>query len=315
MKSRACLVMAVSLVSLVAMSSVARAHPSQFGVAHYEVVDGVGDFFVRIPRQSLGEVELRPVMSACHDIEMRVVADANASALRWRGECDAGAEGEVGFAALPDSLEVYLSLSGGRRVRLTSDMPTTEIHRTSGFGFVELGVEHIAFGWDHLLFVLGLWLLAGGFTRRLLGVVTAFTVGHSLTLAAASLGELSVDVWLVEALIAGSIVLLGREAFMMNGRRITWTQRYPALVAGMFGLVHGLGFAGALKDNGLPEGERLSALFGFNLGVELGQLAFVVGLSALMWLAATVLSKERIRKGLAYAVGSGGAFALLLQIT
>lgn len=296
--------------------SLAHAHPSEFGVAHFRIDDGIGELFVRIPRQSLGDVELRPVMSSCRNVEMRVLADVEASALRWRGECEGDGDGDVGFAALPDTLEVYLAFEGGRRVRLTSDTPTTQVSGEQGsFTFVELGMQHIAFGWDHLLFVLGLWLLAGGFNRRLLGVVTAFTLGHSVTLAAASLGELEVDVWLVEMLIAGSIVLLGREAFTMNKERQTLTQRFPALVAAAFGLVHGLGFAGALKENGLPAGERVSALFGFNLGVELGQLAFVLGVSCLAWGVHRVLSRDLLRKGLAYAVGSGGAFALLLQVT
>ena len=307
---------ALFLIALTA-PTLARAHPSEFGVAHFRIEDGVGELFVRIPQQSLGEVELRPVMTSCRDVEMRVFADVEASALRWRGTCDGEEDGDVGFAALPDSLEIYLALSGGRRVRLTSEAPTAQVRgEQSSFAFVELGVEHIAFGWDHLLFVVGLWLLASGFGRRLVGVVTAFTIGHSVTLGAASLGQLDIDSWLVEALIAGSIVLLGREAFTMEaGQRQTWTQRFPAAVAAAFGLVHGLGFAGALKENGLPEGEQLSALFGFNLGVELGQLVFVLGLSALAWGTQRFLSKERLRKGLAYVVGSGGAFALLLQAT
>ncbi|MFK7998871.1 MAG: HupE/UreJ family protein [Polyangiales bacterium] len=305
-----------AVVLATATPCLVHAHPSEFGVAHFRVDDGVGELFVRIPRQSLGAVDLRPVMGSCRNVEMRVLADVEASALLWRGECDIDDGGDVGFAALPDTLEIYLALAGGRRVRLTSDAPTTRVNgERDSFAFVELGVEHIAFGWDHLLFVLGLWLLAGGFNRRLLGVVTAFTLGHSITLAAASLGELSVDVWLVEMLIAGSIVLLGREAFTMNKGRPTLTQRFPAVVAAGFGLVHGLGFAGALKENGLPEGEHLSALFGFNLGVELGQLAFVLGVSALAWALRRALSKERMRRVLAYAVGSGGAFALLLQLT
>lgn len=304
-----------AMLLLAAAPSSARAHPSEFGVAHYRLGEGVGEFFVRIPRQSLGGVELRPVMSSCRNVEMRVLPDVEASALRWRGECEAES-GDVGFASLPDTLEIYLALPGGRRVRLTRDAPTTEVvGEGDRFTFVKIGVEHIASGWDHLLFVLGLWLLAGGFNRRLLGIVTAFTLGHSITLGAASVGGLSVDVWLVEMLIAGSIVLLGREAFTMNSERRTLTQRFPAAVAAGFGLVHGLGFAGALKENGLPEGEQLSALFGFNVGVELGQVAFVLGVSGLAWLLQRRLSRERIRGVLAYVVGTGGAFALLLQLT
>jgi hydrogenase/urease accessory protein HupE len=134
-----------------------------------------------------------------------------------------------------------------------------------------LGVEHILSGVDHLLFVIGLLFLVG-FNRRLLWTITAFTAAHSLTLASSALGWLTLRSAPVEASIALSIVLVAGEALH---RRETLARRWPALVAFLFGLVHGLGFAGALQEIGLPQQHLVTALFTFNLGVEIGQLLTV----------------------------------------
>ena len=151
-----------------------------------------------------------------------------------------------------------------------------EIART----YTALGVEHILTGYDHLLFVLSLLFLVG-FNRKLIWTITAFTAAHSVTLASAALGILTLRSPPVEASIALSIVLVVGEA--LHQRR-TLASRLPALLAFLFGLVHGLGFAGALKDVGLPQNYLPTALFTFNLGVELGQL-FTVGVVYVFWLA------------------------------
>lgn len=146
--------------------------------------------------------------------------------------------------------------------------------------YLVLGVEHILFGIDHLLFVLGLLLIVRGFWP-LLKTVTAFTVAHSITLAAAVLGVVTVDSGPVEAAIALSIVLLAREIVMGARGRTSLVHRRPWLVAFVFGLLHGFGFAGALGEIGLRAGDIPLALLFFNLGVELGQVAFVAALLAL----------------------------------
>jgi hydrogenase/urease accessory protein HupE len=149
-----------------------------------------------------------------------------------------------------------------------------------GQTYVQLGVSHILSGIDHLLFVLGLLLLVG-FRKQLITTVTSFTVAHSLTLAASALGAISLRSPPVETVIALSIVLVSVEAL---GKRDTLTRRWPALVAFIFGLVHGLGFAGALKEIGLPAHNANLALLSFNVGVELGQL-FVIGCAfVLAWI-------------------------------
>ena len=140
--------------------------------------------------------------------------------------------------------------------------------------YLRLGIEHILFGFDHLLFVLALVILVRDW-RRVALTVTAFTVAHSITLAAATLGLVHVPGPPVEAAIALSIVLVAVE--IVNARRgmPSLTARWPWLVAFCFGLLHGFGFAGALAEVGLPHHAIPIALLFFNLGVEIGQLAFV----------------------------------------
>jgi len=144
--------------------------------------------------------------------------------------------------------------------------------------YIEEGMRHIAVGVDHLVFVLGLLLLAPGL-RALLGIVTAFTLGHSVTLGVATLSGVTPASAPTEALIAGSILLLARE--LVVSRREDRHGRHPAGLAAIFGLAHGFGFSGALTEVGVPAGELAAALFGFNLGVEMGQLLFVGVLSIL----------------------------------
>ena len=147
--------------------------------------------------------------------------------------------------------------------------------------YLGLGIEHILFGIDHLLFVAALLLLVRSW-HRLVATITAFTVAHSITLAAATLGFVHVPIPPVEAAIALSIVLVAAEIVHGREGRPGITGRWPWLVAFTFGLLHGLGFAGALSEVGLPESAIPTALLFFNLGVELGQLAFVAAVLALL---------------------------------
>ena len=187
--------------------------------------------------------------------------------------------------------------------------------------YLRLGIEHILFGFDHLLFVLALVILVRGW-RRVLVTVTAFTLAHSLTLAAATLGFVSVPGPAVEAAIALSIVLVAVE--ILNDRRgiPSLAARWPWLIAFCFGLLHGFGFAGALAEVGLPHHAIPVALLFFNLGVEIGQLAFVGVVLAAGWMfhkAAIVrLEPARVRSIAAgidlfatYAIGSIAACWLI----
>jgi hydrogenase/urease accessory protein HupE len=167
-----------------------------------------------------------------------------------------------------------------------------------------LGVEHILGGIDHLLFVICLLFLVG-FNRRLVWTITAFTVAHSLTLASSALGLLTLRSGPVEAVIALSIVLAAAEALRS---RDTLTRRLPALVAFMFGLVHGLGFAGALEEIGLPQAHVPVALLSFNIGVELGQLFTVLVAYLLVRALRTFTWTHMARTPAVYAIGVVSAF-------
>lgn len=142
--------------------------------------------------------------------------------------------------------------------------------------YAGLGVEHILGGADHLLFVAALVLLVGT-GWRLVGVITAFTLGHSLTLAASTLGWVKAPVATIEALVALSLLFVARELLVGGGL----SSRRAWLIAALFGLLHGFAFAGALAETGLPEGDIPLALLLFNLGVEAGQLLFVAALLVL----------------------------------
>jgi len=145
-----------------------------------------------------------------------------------------------------------------------------------------LGAEHIWAGIDHLLFVLGLLLLVGG-GSRLIWTITAFTAGHSVTLAMVTLGVFDYPVALIEFLIALSIFVLAIELTRERGQSTLW--RHPWWLAGGFGLLHGMGFAGALADTGLPQANVPLALLFFNIGIEAGQLAFIAMLLGFGFLA------------------------------
>lgn len=163
--------------------------------------------------------------------------------------------------------------------RLTPDSPSFVVPPPQGVfslaqSYFALGVDHILQGVDHLLFVL-LLLLVIREVRPLVAAITAFTVAHSFSLAAAALGWIWVPAAPVEAIVALSIMILAAELLQREGEGLQLTRRFPWAVAFAFGLLHGLGFARALLEVGLPEGEVPLALLAFNLGVEAGQLLFV----------------------------------------
>ena len=199
---------------------------------------------------------------------------------------------------------VYTLTAGQPRVQLygAADDPRGQGEIAAAYAL--LGVEHILSGIDHLLFVISLLFLVG-FTRRLVWTITAFTAAHSLTLASSALGWLVLRSPPVEATIALSILLVAGEALH---QRQTLARRWPALVAFLFGLVHGLGFAGALKEIGLPDQHLLVALLTFNLGVEAGQLLAVAAAWLLWRLAARLPHAALARTAALYGIGAVAAY-------
>ena len=180
--------------------------------------------------------------------------------------------------------------------------------------YTKLGIEHILLGIDHLLFVLALIIITMG-KWKIIKTITAFTLAHSITLSLAALGYVNFPTAPVEAVIALSIVFLAVEIIKIINGKQTLTSKKPWLVAFTFGLLHGFGFAGALSNIGLPQQDIPFALAFFNVGVEIGQIAFVLVVLAIIKL----LSVKKdwpvfIRKVPAYAIGSLATFWMIERI-
>ena len=218
---------------------------------------------------------------------------------RWRIRVPGGLEGKaIAFPGLPETrIDVLARLARAdgtvQLERIPASDPEFLVQASPGaFEVIQtytvLGIEHILTGFDHLCFVLALVLIVG-FNRRLIWTVTAFTAAHSITLALATLGVIHVPRPPVEATIALSIVFVASEIVQQQRGREGLATKKPWLVAFAFGLLHGLGFAGALAEIGLPTNSIPLALLFFNIGVELGQLLFIAaifGASRLLFLAA-----------------------------
>jgi len=207
-------------------------------------------------------------------------------------------------------------LNGARLLRIvTASARSLTIYGSTGAGslrpviadYVRLGVEHILTGYDHLLFVVALTLLVRK-RRALLATITAFTLAHSLSLASTVLGLVSIPAAPVEATIALSIVLVCAEC-VRREQPDSLTRRAPWVVAFAFGLLHGLGFASALMEVGLPERHLPTALLCFNVGVELGQLAVIGVVLAIRALASRLrFGRPWMARGFVYLMGAVAAF-------
>jgi hypothetical protein len=256
----------------------------------------------KVPMKGDAVLRLAPVLpDACAE-QMPPSGRSVAGAMirQWTVVCVGGLTGgRIAIDGLQHTLTdvlVRLTHAGGttQTVRLTpqenafhvSGEPSTwEVIKT----YFELGVEHILLGIDHLLFVMALLFLVRNWPR-LIGTVTAFTVAHSLTLAAATLGWVRVPQAPVEAVIALSIVFVAAEVLHARNGHPGLAARMPWVVAFVFGLLHGFGFAGALREVGLPENAIPLALAFFNIGVEAGQLLFIAAFFVLVWAASKLLA-------------------------
>lgn len=201
---------------------------------------------------------------------------------RFELACAGGLLGrQIGVEGLQKTItDVFVHVqfidASSSNLRLTAEAP---VARLAGGGagltaYFGLGVEHLIFGIDHILFVLGLVMLVKGW-RRLVYVITAFTIAHSITLALSMLAGVSAPAAVVEAIIALSILFLAVELLQAEERRSPLATHYPQAVAFGFGLLHGFGFAGVLGDIGLPRDLAAPALALFNIGLEVGQLAVI----------------------------------------
>lgn len=257
------------------------------------------------------------------------MAEAGAWEASWLARCDGGLFGEVvavpGLDATRTDVLIRLAPLEGApaSLRLTADTPEGLLPVRSGpmgvlVTYAGLGFEHILEGWDHLLFVFALMILVRD-PWRLVGAVTAFTAAHSITLAASTLGWVALPPAPVEAVIALSIVFLAREivAGRPGERRLSTTS--PWLVTFGFGLLHGLGFAGALREIGLPQGDVPLALLAFNIGVEAGQLLFIAAAGTVMTLGGRLAQRPLLASraafiGLGYAIGGLSSLWLVERV-
>lgn len=290
-----------------------------------ETSEGVFEVLWKSSPLRLPGTNVSPVLPAHCEAEGEVEAEEVDATLlrRWRIRCgEAGLVGsELGFAGLgpakTDAL-VRVELAGGRVVRGVvrggaSLLKVPEVESASSLvaAYVRLGFEHILSGPDHLLFVFGLLLLVPG-ARALVETITAFTIGHSVTLSLAALGYVHFPSRPVEVVIALSVFLLAVE--LARGEEVASAmRRRPWAVALSFGLLHGLGFAGALAEVGLPQGEIPLALFSFNTGIELGQIAFVLVILTARRLLRPLIAKLPPWSGMIprYAMGSLAAYWVL----
>jgi hydrogenase/urease accessory protein HupE len=251
---------------------------------------------------------------------------ADAFSRRWRVRRKGGLDGTAiridGLEGTLTDVLVRLERLDGttRTLRVVPASPSFVIEREPG-GFevartyLALGLEHIWRGADHLLFVLALVLLVKR-VRTLLGAITAFTAAHSLSLAVATLGWVHVPAPPVEATIALSIVFLALEISRGNLEHPSLTRRKPWLVAFLFGLLHGLGFASALSEVGVPANAIPVALLFFNLGVEVGQLSFIaVALAAISGLRRVPWTQKAwVASVPVYAIGSLAAYWMIERV-
>lgn len=331
---------ALLLLLLPFVADAHRLSPAYFGLTQTSVGTFNAQWKVSIPGGLADVLEPR-VPNGCAvegAVRTYIVDDARIQHAQIR--CDgplAGREFAVGGLAatatdvllrvdyLDGSAFTHRLVPGAPAVVIPDAPGALEVIRT----YVVLGIEHILLGIDHLLFVLALVLLVNGI-RRLVATVTAFTVAHSITLGAATLGFVNVPGAPVEATIALSILFLATELARqrtpagrlandrvgengLNGARRaadSLAARFPWFVAFSFGLLHGFGFAGALMEVGLPQQAIPLALLFFNVGVEIGQLAFIAAVLAGAWLLrrAAITAPVWAPRATAYVIGSVAAF-------
>lgn len=319
-----------ALLALLAAAAPAIAHESR--PAYLEIEEtAAGQYTLQWRTPVLAGVRLPVVLhvpEGVSNLREPVIMDLADSRLerRW---IEAGPEGLTGkrieFPGLQYTITdavVRVSLLDGRNwmVIARPGQPWVDIEAAPGSlalagDFLRQGMYHILSGPDHLLFVLGLLLLVAT-PWMLVKTITAFTVAHSITLAAATLGFVEPPAPPIEAAIALSIVFLALEIFKARRGETSFTIRHPWVVAFAFGLLHGFGFASALSHAGLPPGDVPLALLFFNVGVELGQLAFVAAVLLLMRASRAFLKRLPPRAGLlpAYVIGTLGAFWLLQRL-
>lgn len=306
---------------------IAQAHDARpVAITITETLPGIFQLSIRVP-PTLESANTPAVIwpSQC----MAMQQEASRGLMRCEGDLE-GQQFSLQYPAFNPSLATFYRLNrleGGSAMAMLSPaenvwtVPAAMTAMHVAQQYTLLGVEHIIGGYDHLLFVLGLLVIART-PRRILLTVTGFTLAHSISLSLSALGFVQIPIAPVEATIALSIVFLAHEISRQQFDSLTY--RFPLLVSFSFGLLHGLGFASALGEIGLAENEVLLSLLFFNVGVELGQLLFIFTVMALVWMASNALklsvkdavSQFRRRSDLlaSYLIGIPAAYWLIDRV-
>ena len=260
-------------------------------------------------------VELDPIFSEeCLVTDVAPPEVGNVALIfHWRTSCDLG-QSSIHINGLPyshtDVLVSLATLDGETATYvLRPDQPTLNLRDQipTALSYFIIGIEHLIFGIDHVLFVIGLFL----FIRdpiALIKTITAFTAAHSITLALSVLELVRLDPGPTEAVIALSIFFLAMELVKEESKRSRLTQGRPWVMAFIFGLLHGLGFAGALADIGLPKDGLWISLLLFNVGIEVGQVAVILMLAAFAWILSKLGWQKYFNKGAAWSMGCLATF-------
>jgi hydrogenase/urease accessory protein HupE len=304
------------------LPSALAAHPLAPALLQLEErEDGLVDVLWKRSSLAVPGSNIEPILPpACPATTQATFEEQGVAVLvRWTIDCrDAGLVGQPlrvdGLGPAKIDTLVRIALSDGRAIQrvLRRGEPQMIVPEKAGrfevfSDYLTIGFEHILSGADHLLFVFGLFLLCATL-GPLVKTITSFTVGHSVTLSLAALGYTSLPSGPIEVLIAASVLALAVELARETDRE-TLMRRYPWPMALLFGLLHGMGFAGALREVGLPQGEIPMALFSFNVGIELGQLVFVLGLAVGAALLRRIpLPIPMPRRAAVYVMGSLAAF-------
>ena len=321
-KSRANLIttLLASLLTVILFIPVAQAHPLAPGLlALTETSENTFRGIWKLPNKTIERGKLNPVFPpqcavASYETPMSVgTGRSQAFTLECQNSILGGIIGVEGISPSGSGVLTRINFMDGSVVHqmLNSQNPKVEIPEEQTTldifsRYLVLGVEHLIFGIDHVLFVITLALLVGWCTQ-LIWTITLFTVGHSVTLSLTALGMIQFPSLIVEAMIAFSIAWAAAEIISKETEGIL--ARRPWLMSGGFGLLHGMGFAGALAAIGLPQQALVTSLAAFNIGIEIGQLMIIL----LFFVLGAALQKlinqmpTLLKSGICYAIGITGA--------
>jgi len=301
--------------------------------AYLEIKENTSNLYSvlwKVPAKADKKLAIKPLFdNDCIAKTQAITQRVNASYVqRWMLACNNGLQNKTisitGLEMTNTDVLVHLEFINGvshtaqltpsnRFYVIPQEASTLAVIKT----YTWLGIEHILLGFDHLLFVFALLLIVNN-NRRLLITITAFTVAHSITLAGATLGFIHVPQQPVEAVIALSILFLAVEIVHGRQGRPGYAARWPWLVAFIFGLLHGFGFAGALAETGLPQHAIPTALIFFNVGVELGQLIFVLVVVLFTWLLHQLQQQKLLKRAetvVIYSIGGLSTFWLFERVS